>query len=147
MSRDHSEEALEAGALQPKKSPSPERPASAPENGNQRHPALLSADSSGAAPAEDFEEAIRRFFLEFQIAPQNANLKDYLGRLERAIILRTLEEFNGHKKAAARFLRMKYTTLNEKIKKYHINIVKIPAEGMVSRRDDRRPIRTQAADD
>jgi DNA-binding NtrC family response regulator len=64
--------------------------------------------------------------VEFFFLKETLSLKDFIITLEKCIILRALSEVNGNQKEAARFLGIKYTTLNEKIKKYKIDFKKSP---------------------
>lgn len=59
-------------------------------------------------------------FIEYFFMGEVIPLKDIIGGMERDIILRTLLKVNGNQRKAARILRLKYTTLNEKIKKHNI---------------------------
>jgi DNA-binding NtrC family response regulator len=52
-------------------------------------------------------------------------LKEFIEDLEKCIILSTLSKVGGNQKKAARVLGIKYTTLNEKIKRYNIQFQKI----------------------
>lgn len=52
-------------------------------------------------------------------------LKAVIGELEKKVIIDVLNEVNGNQKDAARILGMKYTTLNEKVKRYQIRVRKI----------------------
>lgn len=47
-------------------------------------------------------------------------LKEMIDGLERNVILSALNKVNGNQKYAAEILGVKYTTLNEKIKKYNV---------------------------
>ena len=58
-------------------------------------------------------------FEEFS-ANRVASLKEFLANIERSLILETLEKTKGDQKKAAEILGLKYTTLHEKIKRYHI---------------------------
>lgn len=53
-------------------------------------------------------------------------LKEMMDSVERSVILRTLHKVNGNQKKAAKILGVKYTTLNEKIKRYNILFPKKP---------------------
>lgn len=53
-------------------------------------------------------------------------LKEFIDNLEKSIIINVLEKVYGHQKEAAKVLGMKYTTLNEKVKKYRIRFYKSP---------------------
>jgi len=61
-------------------------------------------------------------FMEYFFESSNIPLKNFMGKIEKNIILRTLYKVNGEQKKAAEILGLKYTTLNEKIKKYRIRI-------------------------
>ena len=63
-------------------------------------------------------------FMEYFFESSNIPLKNFMGKIEKNIILRTLYRVNGEQKKAAEILGLKYTTLNEKIKKYRIRIQK-----------------------
>ena len=53
-------------------------------------------------------------------ANRPASLKEFLANVERCLIIETLEKTKGDQKKAAEILGLKYTTLHEKIKRYHI---------------------------
>lgn len=53
------------------------------------------------------------------------HLKDVIGELEKKVIVQVLSDVDGNQKNAAKILGMKYTTLNEKVKRYHIKVRKI----------------------
>ncbi len=53
-------------------------------------------------------------------ANRMASLKEFLANIERSLIIETLEKTKGDQKKAAEILGLKYTTLHEKIKRYHI---------------------------
>jgi transcriptional regulator with GAF, ATPase, and Fis domain len=53
-------------------------------------------------------------------------LREFIDDLERGIILMTLSKVGGNQKKAAQALGMKYTTLNEKIRRYDIQFKKSP---------------------
>lgn len=53
-------------------------------------------------------------------------LKEFIGRMERAMIVSVLSRVNGHQKKAAEILGVRYTTLNEKVKRYKIRFQKHP---------------------
>lgn len=68
------------------------------------------------------EEQINMYgslFEEFY-ANRMTSLKEFLANIERSLILDTLEKTKGDQKKAAGILGLKYTTLHEKIKRYHI---------------------------
>ncbi len=58
-------------------------------------------------------------FEEFYVK-RTASLREFLANIERSLILDTLERTKGDQKKAAEILGLKYTTLHEKIKRYHI---------------------------
>lgn len=75
---------------------------------------------------ERFRSNLFRLFVEYFCISRTLPLKKLIGNLERSIIMRALSRFNGNQKDAAKFLGVKYTTLNEKIKKYQICLRKSP---------------------
>jgi len=68
------------------------------------------------------DEQINMFGLLFEEFHSNnmISLKEFLAYIERNLILDTLEKTKGDQKKAAEILGLKYTTLHEKIKRYHI---------------------------
>ena len=75
---------------------------------------------------ERFRSNLFRLFVEYFCMSRTLPLKKLIGNLERSIVIRALSKFNGNQKEAAKFLGVKYTTLNEKVKKYHISLRKAP---------------------
>jgi len=69
---------------------------------------------------EKFRLNIFKIFIEFFCMKERIPLKDLMEGIERMIIVRVLSHFGGNQKNAAAFLRLKYTTLNEKIRRYNI---------------------------
>jgi DNA-binding NtrC family response regulator len=65
------------------------------------------------------------FFVEYFFNGINVPLKRFMTIMERSIILRALDKADGDQKKAAEILGVKYTTLNEKIKRYQIRIQKL----------------------
>jgi len=53
-------------------------------------------------------------------------LKGLLDDVEKSIIIKILSKVEGNQKEAARLLGIKYTTLNEKVKRYKIRFQKSP---------------------
>jgi len=60
-------------------------------------------------------------FVEFFSKKQPLGLKGLIDELEKRIIVTVLVRVHGNQKEAARALGLKYTTLNEKVKKYGIH--------------------------
>ena len=54
----------------------------------------------------------------------NVDLSSLLGELERRIIIETLKSTQGNQLAASQRLGVKYTTLNDKIKRHRIALLK-----------------------
>lgn len=63
-------------------------------------------------------------FVEYFFDSSNIPLKEFMGKIEKNIILITLYKASGDQRQAADILGLKYTTLNEKIKKYQIRVRK-----------------------
>lgn len=59
-------------------------------------------------------------FIEYFCIQEKIPFQELMNTLERSIIIRALEEFNGNQKAAAQYLGIKHTTLNQKVKKHNI---------------------------
>ncbi|UCC38203.1 MAG: hypothetical protein JSV96_10125 [Candidatus Aminicenantes bacterium] len=74
----------------------------------------------------NFRSNLFNLFVEYFCMSRALPLKELIGGLERSLIMRALSRFNGSQKDAAKFLGVKYTTLNEKIKKHHICFRKAP---------------------
>lgn len=58
--------------------------------------------------------------LDYSIISKRVPLKELMMRMERHIIVRTLNKVDGNRRMAAEILGIKYTTLHEKIKIYDI---------------------------
>lgn len=68
-------------------------------------------------------------FIEYFFIQQRSSLLEFLNILEKAILIKVLSHVNGNQRDAAKYLGLKYTTLNEKIKKHNIKFFKRPIEG------------------
>ena len=66
-------------------------------------------------------------FIEYFFMSDGISLKELIGGIEKYVILRTLSRINGNQKEAAKILGVKYTTLNEKTKRYSIHFRKEPS--------------------
>jgi DNA-binding NtrC family response regulator len=82
-----------------------------------------------------FERDVLHIFIEHARLNNGPHLKQFLDNMERTILCRLLERFNGCQKTTARYLGIKYTTLHEKVKKHHIYFFKQP----VGLSEDPRP--------
>lgn len=103
------------------------------ESGNNRPPSLLVHRETGPSlqkniienkdhcieDMEKFEPVIEHFCFENQIP-----LKEIVESFERAVLIKVLSRFNGNQRRAAKYLRVKSSTLNEKIKKHNIHFKK-----------------------
>lgn len=65
------------------------------------------------------------------LAENPMQLKKVMQEVEKGIILKTLEKTGGNQRHAAKLLGLKYTTLNEKVKRYQIRFQKKPVDMMV----------------
>jgi DNA-binding protein Fis len=52
-----------------------------------------------------------------------------MNSLERALLVKMLDKFNGNQKHTAIFLGINHTTLNQKVRKHKIGFFKKPIEG------------------
>lgn len=66
------------------------------------------------------------FFVEVLCQNVPFTLRIFLDSLEKEILFAVLAQVGGNQKKAARALGLKYTTLNEKIRKYKIGFEKKP---------------------
>jgi DNA-binding NtrC family response regulator len=66
---------------------------------------------------EDLGEAV----LEAILLEPQPHIKAFMEDVEKRLIIAILERVSGNQKEAARILGIKYTTLNEKIKRYKIS--------------------------
>jgi DNA-binding NtrC family response regulator len=66
-----------------------------------------------------FEPVIEHFCFK-----QHTPLKELVDSFERAILIKVLSRFNGNQRQSAKYLGMKSSTLNEKIKKHQIHFKK-----------------------
>ncbi|MFQ6108807.1 MAG: helix-turn-helix domain-containing protein [Candidatus Aminicenantales bacterium] len=73
---------------------------------------------------KDFRLLLISLCIEYFFLKRALPLKEFLDHLEKTIIMRALEKFKGNQKRAADELGLKYTTLNEKIKRHNIRITK-----------------------
>lgn len=76
-------------------------------------------------------------FVEYFFNSSHVPLKRFMDIMERNIILRALYKVNGDQKKAAEILGVKYTTLNEKIKRYHIRFQKLAVPEIPAQVDNR----------
>lgn len=67
-----------------------------------------------------------RLFIETFCLKPPIFLKELMDSVERSIIVSILSKVDGNQKKAAKILGIKYTTLNEKVKKYKIRFQKKP---------------------
>jgi DNA-binding NtrC family response regulator len=77
----------------------------------------------------EFYEVFFDFFIDYFYIKENIELKDFMNSLERAILVKMLDRFNGNQKDTAFFLGVNHTTLNQKVRKHKINFFKRPIEG------------------
>lgn len=73
-----------------------------------------------------FRKEVFELFIQYFCIRQRVPLKELIESVEKSILLHALSQCNGNQKSAARFLGMKYTTLNEKLKRYNIQFYKKP---------------------
>jgi transcriptional regulator with GAF, ATPase, and Fis domain len=73
-------------------------------------------------PREDMEMVLDFFFENY--VKRGVNLKDFIEKLERHLLIKCLSEFDGNQKKTSEFLDMKPTTMNAKCKKYNIRFIK-----------------------
>lgn len=77
-------------------------------------------DKNRLPEGEDYMKNLFSLFLERVCINESVPLAVLMNTVERSIIIRTLSMVDGSQKEAAKILGLKYTTLNEKVKKYKI---------------------------
>ncbi len=102
------------------------------ENLNQRNDRLNELSNE-----HQIKRRIFWFFVEYFFNSSDVSLKKFMNTMERNIILRALDKSGGDQKKAAEILDVKYTTLNEKIKRYQIRIQKMAISQMPAQVDSR----------
>jgi DNA-binding NtrC family response regulator len=73
-----------------------------------------------------FRKEVFELFIEYFCIRQRVPFKELIGIVEKTILIRALTQYKGCQKSAAEFLGIKYTTLNEKLKRYNIRFDKKP---------------------
>lgn len=73
-----------------------------------------------------FRKEVFDLFIEYFCIRQRVPFKELIGSVEKSILIRALTQCEGCQKSAAKFLGIKYTTLNEKLKRYNIHFDKKP---------------------
>jgi len=68
------------------------------------------------------ESKFLQLFFEYFIKDKRTPLKKLMMRIERDIIVRTLNKADGSRRVAAETLGIKLTTFHEKIKRYKIRL-------------------------
>jgi DNA-binding protein Fis len=87
----------------------------------------VSAEKVKAFSSEEkFRVGIYDLFLRHFDGNKPIVLKEFIDNLEKSIILNVLEKAHGNQREAAKILGVKYTTLNEKLKKHKIRLQKNP---------------------
>jgi DNA-binding NtrC family response regulator len=76
------------------------------------------------------DKKIFHLFMEYYSLKGDMHFKEFFDKIEHSILLATLSMFGGSQRNAARFLGLKYTTLNEKIKKHHLSFRKELLDGV-----------------
>jgi DNA-binding NtrC family response regulator len=79
-------------------------------------PSALSTNSR----QEDLERSIFEIFIDLVCHKHPLCLRHVMETIEAGIIKHILDETHGSQKKTAKVLGLKYTTLNMKVKKYHI---------------------------
>lgn len=100
------------------------------ENGKEENFNNENARESELSNEQQLKRRIFWFFIEYFFDISDVTLKKFMKIMERNIILRALAKTDGDQKKAAEILGLKYTTLNEKIKRYQIRIQKLAVPEM-----------------
>ena len=70
-----------------------------------------------------FDQTAVNFYLKYGEVT-GLSLREFLSRIERAVVFETLVRTHGSQKETAELLKVKKQTLNWKVKKQHIQITK-----------------------
>ena len=76
------------------------------------------------------DKKIFHLFMEYYSLKGDIRFKEFFDKIEHSILTASLSMFGGNQKNTARFLGLKYTTLNEKIKKHHLSFRKELLDGL-----------------
>lgn len=92
----------------------------------QNIPFSVPAAREEAGPKADggFRKELFDLFIEFFCREKPVGLKGLVDTLEKSIIVKVLNTVEGNQREAAKILGLKYTTLNEKVKRYGIRFQK-----------------------
>jgi DNA-binding NtrC family response regulator len=71
-----------------------------------------------------FDHAAYSFYIRYCGDPPELSIHDFLVRFERAVVFEALLRTHGSQKDTAAFLKLKKQTLNMKVKRQHILIIK-----------------------
>jgi transcriptional regulator of acetoin/glycerol metabolism len=77
-------------------------------------------DSRLLEHAGGFRKDVLGLFIDYLSRERSLRLKDLMETIEKGVILKALRKCGGNQKEAAHRLGIKYTTLNQKVKKYGI---------------------------
>jgi DNA-binding NtrC family response regulator len=77
-----------------------------------------------AAMDKQFDREAVSFYLKYSQGQAGPGLREFLSRFERAIVFETLVRTRGSQKETANLLKVKKQTLNWKVKRQHIQIMK-----------------------
>jgi len=87
---------------------------------------LIDRDRDSSLREQEFRaEAVDRL-VEFFCREKPICLKSLIETLEMSLLLKIRHQVHGNQKRAAKLLGIKYTTLNEKVKRYGIRFKKSP---------------------
>lgn len=73
-----------------------------------------------------FRKEVFELFIEYFCIRQRVPFKELIDSIEKSILIRVLLQCRGNQKNAAKTLGIKYTTLNEKLKRYDVRFDKKP---------------------
>ena len=95
----------------------------APGGGNKEFlavPGFLPSSPPSRSAEDSAYEDLLDMFAEYFCKRHPVHLKLLLDAIEKCLILKVLDRASGNQKEAARILGIKYTTLNQKVKKHGI---------------------------
>ena len=87
---------------------------------NRKNMEISGSGESFGVEIDNSKEAMIRSFILNNCIKKNVPLKNFIYEIEKEMIIKALKVSGGNQRIASFILGIKPTTLNEKIKKFHI---------------------------
>ena len=92
----------------------------------QETPRPLDTDYLEEWKERAFKKEILRLFIDYYCVKHHTPLKEIMNDVEKTLLVRVLALCNGNQAQAAKILKTRTTTLNEKVKRFNIRFKKNP---------------------